>query len=197
MNPTLAIKEARTDLDVHPLIKQRFSPRAFTSEALTEEELLTLFEAASWAPSSMNEQPWRFRYAHRGSAGFDSLGSTLSSGNQPWATNGAAIIAISAITHHQRNGAPNASWQFDAGLAVGNLLLQATSMGLHGHILGGFDHDAAIKLLGLDTGKEAIIGMLVLGRLGAAESLPEPYLSRERTPRSRKPLSESAMPILT
>ncbi|MBK6341768.1 MAG: nitroreductase family protein [Flavobacteriales bacterium] len=195
MNPTLDLKEARTEHDVHPLIKQRFSPRAFSREALTDKELHTLFEAASWAPSSMNEQPWRFRFAHRGSASFESLRATFSAGNQPWAPNAAAIIAISARTHHERNGAPNATWQFDAGLAVGNLLLQATSMGLHGHILGGFDHDSAIDLLGVDKEKEAIIGLLVLGRLGAAESLPEPYLTRERTPRSRKPVNEIASGI--
>lgn len=197
MNLTLTIKEARTEHDVHPLIKQRFSPRAFTADTLTDQELLTLFEAASWAPSSMNEQPWRFRYAHRGSAGFEALRATFSAGNQPWAPNAAAIVAISAVTHHARNGAPNATWQFDTGLAVGNMLIQATSMGLYGHILGGFDHDAAIEQLGLDTGNEAIIATLVLGRLGSAESLPEPYLTRERTPRSRKPVSESAFPILT
>ncbi|MBK8225680.1 MAG: nitroreductase family protein [Flavobacteriales bacterium] len=195
MNPTFELKEARTEHDVHPLIKQRFSPRAFSSEALTDQELLALFEAGSWAPSSMNEQPWRFRYAHRGSSGFESLRATFSAGNQPWAPNAAAIIAVSARTHHERNGATNATWQFDAGLAVGSLLLQATSMGVHGHILGGFNHDAAIELLGIDKEKEAIICLLVLGRLGPAESLPEPYLTRERTPRSRKPVSEIASRI--
>ncbi|WKZ65534.1 MAG: nitroreductase family protein [Flavobacteriales bacterium] len=195
MNPTLELKEARTEHDVLPLIRRRFSPRAFTSEPLTDDELLTLVEAAHWAPSSMNEQPWRFRYAHRGSVAFDALRATLSTGNQPWAPNAAAVIAISGMKLHARNQAPNATWAFDTGMAVGNLLAQATAMGIYGHLLGGFNHAAANEALGINTAEEGLICLLVLGRLGDADSLPEPFLTRERTPRSRKPLSEIAQRI--
>lgn len=190
MNATIAIKEARTAHDVHPLIRKRFSPRAFTGEPLNESDLLTLFEAAAWAPSAMNEQPWRFRYALRGTPGFEALRGTLSSGNQPWAPNAGAMVAISAVKHHVRTGAPNATWAFDTGMAVGNLLTQATSMGIHGHLIGGFDHAAAGSALQLDAGQEEMICLLVLGRLGEAGTLAEPYLTRERTPRIRKPLAE-------
>jgi nitroreductase len=195
MNETIAIKEARTAHDVHPLIRQRFSPRAFTAEPLAEQDVLTLLEAAQWAPSSMNEQPWRFRYALRGSSGFEALRGTLASGNQPWAPNAAAIVAISGAKHHARNDAPNATWAFDTGMAVGNLLAQATSMGIYGHLLGGFDHEAAARLLGLDPEREGLICLLVLGRLGEADTLTEPFLTRERTPRVRKPLHEIAQRI--
>jgi nitroreductase len=195
MNATLELKEARTKRDVHPLIRQRFSPRAFTVEALTDEEVLTLIEAASWAPSAMNEQPWRFRYAHRGTSEFEVLRATLSAGNVAWAPNAAVAVAISGIKHHARNNAPNATWAFDTGLAVGNLLMQATAMGIHGHLLGGFDHMAAGAALGVNHANEELICLLVLGRLGEAETLAEPYLTRERTPRSRKPVSEIAQVI--
>ncbi len=195
MNPTIAIKEARTEHDVHPLIRQRFSPRAFTGDPVSEAELLTLFEAAAWAPSSMNEQPWRFRYALRGEAPFEALMRSLSGGNLPWAPNGAAIVAISGMKHHARNGQPNASWGFDTGIAVGNLLLQATAAGLYGHLLGGFDHERAAELLRIDAESEGLICLLLLGRLGEAELLEEPYRTRERTPRVRKPLGEVATRI--
>lgn len=197
MNPTIAIKEARTERNVHPLIRQRFSPRAFTAEPVSEEELLTLMEAAHWAPSSMNEQPWRFRYALRGDAAFDALRDTLSGGNQPWAPNAAAIVAISGMKHHARNRALNATWAFDTGMAVGNLLAQATSMGIYGHLLGGFDHAQATSRLGLVETEEELICLLVLGRLGDAGTLSEPYITRERTPRTRKPLSEVAARLNT
>jgi nitroreductase len=192
MNPTLELKEARTEHDVLPLIRKRFSPRAFSGDTLTDDELLTLMEAASWAPSSMNEQPWRFRYAHRGSAGFEALRATLAEGNQPWAPNAAAVIAISGMKRHARNQAPNATWAFDTGMAVGNLLTQATAMGIYGHLLGGFDHQAASDALGINAAEEGLICLLVLGRLGDAETLSEPFLTRERTPRSRKTLGEIA-----
>ncbi|MBK9176281.1 MAG: nitroreductase family protein [Flavobacteriales bacterium] len=195
MNATLAIKEARTEHDVHPLIRKRFSPRAFSEEPVTETDLLTLFEAAAWAPSAMNEQPWRFRYALRGTRGFEALHDTLSTGNQPWAPNATAMVAISALKHHARNGAPNATRAFDTGMAVGNLLTQATGMGIHGHLIGGFDYAAASGALGLNAAQEEVICLLVLGRLGEAETLAEPYLTRERTPRMRKPLSEIAQRI--
>ena len=195
MNPTLDLKEARTEHDVLPLIRKRFSPRAFTSDGLSDDELLTLIEAAIWAPSSMNEQPWRFRYAHRGSSGFEALRATLASGNQPWAPNAAAVIAISGMKHHARNQAPNATWAFDTGMAVGNLLIQATAMGIYGHLLGGFDHAAAGEALGMNSAEEGLICLLVLGRLGEADTLSEPFLTRERTPRTRKLLSEVARRI--
>lgn len=192
MNPTIAIKEARTERGVHQLIRQRFSPRAFAPEPLSEEEILALLEAAHWAPSSMNEQPWRFRYAFQGDAAFEALRDTFSTGNQPWAPDAAAIVAISGMKQHARNGSPNATWAFDTGMAVGNLLVQATSMGIYGHILGGFDHARAASRMGLVDAQEELICLLVLGRLGDAGTLSEPYLTRERTPRTRKSLGEIA-----
>lgn len=195
MNPTLAIKEAPEAHGVHPLIRQRFSTRAFQAEPIAEQEMKALFEAALWAPSSMNEQPWRFRYAHRGEAGFEALHAALDPGNRLWAPRAAAIVAISAMTRHARNQAPNATWAFDTGLAVGNLLTQATALGIRGHLLGGFDHARAKAILGIDGEQEELICLLVLGRLGEAEALGEPFRTRERTPRVRKPLEEIAARI--
>lgn len=194
MNPVLAIKEARTAHDVHPLVRQRFSPRAFSHDPISETELLTLIEAAAWAPSSMNGQPWRFRYALRGDAAFERLVASMSPGNSAWTVNAAAVVAVSAKAVHA-NGQPNTSWQFDTGLAVGNLLLQATAIGVHGHLIGGFDHAGVSALLQLESEAESVICLLVLGRLGSAETLQEPFLSRELSPRNRKPLTEIAVRI--
>lgn len=187
----------RSELQLHPLLNERYSPRSFSERGVTDAELELVLEAARWSPSSMNEQPWRFRYALRGDAAFAALRDTLSGGNQPWAPNAAAIMAISGMKHHARNGSPNATWAFDTGMAVGNLLAQATSMGIYGHILGGFDHAQATSRLGLVETEEELICLLVLGRLGDAGTLSEPYITRERTPRTRKPLSEVAARLNT
>lgn len=190
---TKALKEARTEHAVLPVIRQRFSARAFSAEVLNEAELMTLFEAAAWAPSAMNEQPWRYRWALRGTEAFDRLWDLLNTGNQPWAKNAAALVACSVKTTLERNGQANHSRLHDLGMANAQLLVQATSMGIYGHQMGGFDHGRAQSELDLDPAKEEVFCILALGRLTTPESLSEPFRTRELMPRSRRPLSESVV----
>lgn len=188
---TRAIKEARTEHDVLPLIRERFSARAFSEEPLSEEEVLTLFEAAAWAPSAMNEQPWRYSFALRGTDAFDRVWNWLNTGNQPWAQKAAALVVCSTKTTLARNGQPNQSRLHDLGLANAQLLMQATSMGIYGHLMGGFDHGRAQEELGLDPAKEEVFCILALGRLTSSETLDEPFRTRELTARSRRPQRET------
>ncbi len=174
-----------------PFIRQRWSARAFDDRPLSEGELHTLFESASWAPSAMNEQPWRYRYALRGTPMFDRLWECLLPGNQPWAAHAAALVVSSGMKLLHRNNAPNHSWMHDVGLANANLLLQATSMDIFGHLIGGFDHARANTLLNIDEATEELVCFLALGRLGPASLLEEPFRTRELTPRHRRPLEET------
>lgn len=186
---TRTLKEAHTTRPVHPLISGRFSARAFSPEPLAEAEILTLVEAAAWAPSAMNEQPWRYRYALRGTEWFDTLWNCLNAGNQPWTKDAAALVVCSVMKKLERNGQPNHSRHHDLGLANAQLLLQATSMGIYGHLMGGFDHEKADRELGIDNEQEEVVCLLALGRLGTPDTLVEPFKTREFMPRTRRPLA--------
>ncbi len=186
-----ALKEAHTEHAVHALIRQRFSARGFSEKPLTAEVMNTLFEAASWAPSSMNEQPWRYRYALRGTPAFEELWECLAIGNQPWAKGAAALVVCLGRTNLQRSGQPNHYWLHDVGLANANLLIQAASMDIYGHLMGGFDHHKAKATLGLSDLAEEVACFIALGHLGDAEQLVEPFKAREHTARSRRALNET------
>jgi nitroreductase len=188
---TKALKHAPTKHAVLPHIRQRWSARAFDGQPLAEAELHTLFEAASWAPSAMNEQPWRYRYAVRGTPMFDRLWECLMPGNQPWASNAAVLVVSSGMKLYHKNNAPNHSWMHDVGLANANLLTQAISMDIFGHLIGGYDHAKADALLNIDEAAEELVCFLALGHLGAASLLEEPFRTRELTPRSRRSLEET------
>jgi len=192
---TKALKQAHTARPVHPLIRERFSARAFSLEPLSETDVLTLVEAAAWAPSAMNEQPWRYRYALRGTEWFDTLWNCLNSGNQPWTKDAAALVVCSVKKKLERNGQPNNSRHHDLGLANAQLLLQATSMGIFGHLMGGFDHAKADRELGIDNEDEEVVCLLAIGRLGTPEMLPEPFKTRELTPRTRLPLADLVLKL--
>lgn len=187
---TKDLKRASTTHPVHPLIRGRFSARAFADAPFTHEVMLTLLEAAAWAPSSMNEQPWRYRYALRGTPAFDRLWECLRPGNQPWTRNAAALVVCSGIKVLDRDGSPNTAWEHDVGLSNANLLTQAVSMGIYGHLMGGIDRGRTEALLGLDPAHEGIVCLLALGYLGTADQLGEPFRTRELTPRTRRPLAE-------
>ncbi|GHA53706.1 nitroreductase family protein [Pontibacter akesuensis] len=176
---------------VHQLIESRWSPRAFTNESVSEEQMETLFEAARWAPSAMNEQPWRFIYATKENReAFDKLFSCLVEGNS-WAKNASALFITVAKKNYDFNGKLNSVALHDVGLATGNILLQATDMGLHVHLMGGYDAARAQVVLGIPEGFEPV-AMGAVGYAGDPESLPEGLKTRELAPRQRKPLSELA-----
>ncbi|MEZ5065927.1 MAG: nitroreductase family protein [bacterium] len=185
-----AVERRRPDHEVHPLLVARWSPRAMTGEDLTEEELLSLFEAARWAPSSYNAQPWRFLYARRGSADWERFLDLLGVANRTWAKDAAALIVVVSRKNFERNGKPARTHSFDCGAAWQNLALQGTAMELVVHGMQGFDYDAARRTLEIPDEFE-VEAMVAVGRPGSAEDLPEKLQEREE-PSDRKPVEQIA-----
>lgn len=179
------IKHAVTQFPVLDLIKERWSARSYSPKAISKEDASTLFEAASWAASANNEQPWEYIYAHKGTPGFDTIWEGLLPGNQPWNKNAAILIAAIARKTIAATGNPNGYADHDLGMANAHLLLQASSMEIHGHIMGGFDKAKLTAALNL-TEDQALVCVISLGYLDAPEKLEEPFKTRELTPRSRK-----------
>ena len=168
------------------LIKNRWSPRAFDEKEVTKVQMDTILEAATWAPSCMNEQPWRYAVAlKQNKNGFKKLLDLLVPGNAIWAKNSAALILCYVKTTYDSNGAVNDWAMHDAGLANENLLLQATNMGIYGHIMAGFTADKAIADFVL-TNEYKPVCMIALGYPGNSGMLEEPFKTREMTPRTRK-----------
>lgn len=174
---------------VDDLFVRRWSPRALRPEALSEEQMRSLFEAARWAPSSYNGQPWRFLYARRGSEHWQRLFDLLVEFNQKWADDAGALIVVLSQTKTD-SGKSRRTHSFDAGSAWQNLALQATSMGLAAHAMEGFDYDRAREELGVPDDL-AVEAMIAVGYPGDRDSLPEDLREREE-PSGRKPLSEIA-----
>ena len=188
------IKQASAQYELLPEIKNRWSARAFDGSSLSVTELNTLLEAAAWAPSANNEQPWIYYYAHRNTEAFNSLWDCLVEGNRPWTTRAAVLMVSCTRTTFEQTGKHNGSAEHDLGLANANLLTQATGMNIYGHIMGGFDRAKATALLHLPENIRPMY-MIALGKLGDPASLQEPYKSRELAPRSRKQLDEIAIAI--
>jgi nitroreductase len=175
---------------IDPDMLARWSPRAFTDESIPQADLLTILEAARWAPSAFNAQPWHFIYADRTSEHFAKLVDLLAPFNQDWARHAAALVFIaSRTTRTSSDGAtesPSTTHAFDAGAAWSLLALQATKLGWHAHGMSGLDHARAAVELGLPPEWRIEIAV-ALGRQGDAAGLPETLRSRE-TPSPRKPL---------
>jgi nitroreductase len=178
--------------EIDPLFHGRWSRRAFGPEELPEPVLLGLFEAARWAPSSMNLQPWRFVYARRGTPAFQRFLATLAPGNQAWAARAAALVAVvsNELVPATAGGAPgrSASHSFDAGAAWAQLALQAHLWGWATHAIGGFDRDAARAALRVPEGWRIEV-FVAVGRPGDPATLPDWAREREK-PSGRKPLAE-------
>jgi nitroreductase len=174
---------------IEPLLYRRWSPRAMSGEGLSQEELLTLFEAARWAPSTYNEQEWRFLYARRDAPHWDLFFNLLVPGNQTWCHRAAVLVVILAHKVFDKNGKPNPVHLFDCGAAWENLALQATVMGLVAHGLQGFDYERARTELHVPD-DYAVAAMVALGRPGDPAELPAEMRTAE-TPSHRRPISES------
>lgn len=194
MQNTIEIKTPTTQFSVAPFITARFSPRSFAEKPIAQAALNALFEAASWAPSANNEQPWSYHFAHRGSDGFQQLWECLMPGNQPWAKNAAVLAVTSTRKLFAASGKPNVSAEHDLGMANANLLLQARALEIFGHPMGGFDKAKTAALLGFDENTQPVC-IIALGYLDDPEKLEEPFLTRERTPRSRKAVGEFAFEL--
>ena len=180
----------KPDHPVEPLIVRRWSPRAMNSEPLAERELLTLFEAARWAPSAYNEQEWRFLYARRDGPHWPTFFGLLVEAPPAWWHRAAALIVVLSHQVFTRNGKPNSVHTFDAGAAFENLALQGTAMGLVVHGMAGFDRDKARTALRV-PGDYDIEAMIAVGRPGDPAELPAELRERE-IPSDRKPVGEIA-----
>lgn len=191
------IKTAPTNIEINKLIADRWSPRSFdSSQHLTKEQIAQLLESARWAPSSMNEQPWRFLVFNRNdkNENFQKVFDCLSEGNQAWCKNINTFILVSAHTKYG-NGDFNASAQFDTGLAVGNMLIQAVSMGLATHPMGGYDKQKVKEIFGLSDDL-VLLAIIAVGYQAEAELLDNPALvKREKAPRVRKEIDELIIKI--
>lgn len=188
------VKAAKTRTEVHPLIQKRWSPLSYTDRMITDEQMAELFEAASWAASAYNEQPWYYIYAHRDSDGFDKLWSSLAEGNQPWTKNASVIFAAFSRDTFARNGKPNPWAAHDLGMANAQLMLQAVSRDIYGHFMAGFDADKISA--DFDLGDEMTpVCVGVLGYLGDAAQLADSYRQREQSPRSRNPITSFTQKI--
>lgn len=180
---------------MNELLKKRWSPRAFDPEhVLLDADLEGLLEAARWAPSSMNEQPWRYRFARRGEAGFQALFDTLMPGNRLWAGNASLLMVCYAVPTFKRNGKPNRHAVYDAGAANMALSLEALDRGLYVHQMGGFDPEALREMELGDADWQALC-VLAIGKLGDPSTLPDALREREAAPRLRLPLKDIAAPL--
>jgi len=175
---------------INELIEKRFSPLAFDKKAVEETKIKRLFEAARWAPSSRNEQPWRFIYATRDDGpAFENMLSTLAEGNRIWAQNVPLLILSIASVYSSFSGKPNYYAMHDTGMAVCNLLVQATEMGLYVHQMGGYDKKMARQKLGIPEGYDPV-AMIAVGYRGNLNDLPEDLRKREQARRTRLPVDE-------
>src|SRR6516165_7285563 len=184
-----AANSRTTDHPIDKLFLERWSPRAFTGEAIPEAEFLTILEAANWAPSSYNSQPWRFVYARRETPHWDKLLSLLIEFNQSWAKNAAALIFIvsNELFPGRDKPTPSRSHAFDTGAAWGSLALQATLLNWYAHGMVGLDWDKVNAALNVPE-HHHVQAAIAIGRLAPADILPEALRARE-VPSPRNPLS--------
>jgi len=175
---------------MHELIEKRWSPRAFSAQPVETEKLNELFEAARWAASCYNEQPWRFVYAAREEKElFRKLFDCLVERNQQWVKTAPLLLLTVARRDFSHNGKPNRHAWHDVGLALGNFTLQAVALGLFVHQMAGFSSEKARENLGIPADFEPV-AMVAVGYPGDPAQLPEELRAREGAPRTRKPLAD-------
>jgi len=183
-------KPAETKYPIHELLRQRWSPRAFSDRMVEPENLRSLLEASRWAPSSYNEQPWNFIMATKEDrTEYDRLLSCLTETNILWAQKAPVLMVSVAKLHFTETGQPNRHAFHDVGLASENLAIQATSMGLFVHMMAGFYSDKVRELFKIPEGYEPVAA-IALGYPDDPQTLPERLRERELAPRSRKLLQE-------
>ena len=183
-------KSADTQHPIHDLLKRRWSPRAFSDKPVEAEKLRILFEAARWAPSSNNEQPWRFIVANKDNeTEWSRLLACLVEVNRIWAHRAPVLILSVASLNFEDDSTPNRHAFHDTGMAVENLVLQATALGLSAHQMAGFDVEKARADLKIPSGYEPV-AMIAVGYPGDPAQLSDRLRAREAQPRVRKPLTE-------
>jgi nitroreductase len=186
-------KAAVTDHPVHELIRSRWSPRAFSDKPIPEEVLRSLFEAARWAPSSNNEQPWAYIVATKDDqVNFEQMLGTLVEFNAGWAKNAAALAMAVVELSFAKSHSPNRNAQYDTGAATAMLLVEATARGLAVHQMAGFDPQKARQAFAIPEEWDPIAA-LAIGFPGDPDSLPPKLKDRELAPRTRKPIRDFVM----
>jgi len=181
-------KPAETQAPVHELISERWSPLSFAKTSVEPGKILSLLEAARWAPSSFNQQPWSYLIATQDQpTEFERLASCLVEGNA-WAKRAPLLLLAVAATLSERTGKPNGHASHDVGLANENLVLQAVALGLVAHQMAGFLPDRARELFAIPEGYQPLT-LIAVGYPGEVGDLPEPLRGRETAARSRKALS--------
>ena len=182
----------KADHPIHSVFTDRWSPRSFSNEAITEDELLTILEAARWAPSSFNAQPWRFAYALRGDSFFQPLAESMNAANQQWAPKAAALVAVTSFKLCTPPGAqapvPNGAHTFDTGAAWACLAIQASFSGWYSHAMGGIDFEKASAAINLPNDHQ-LHALIAIGKRGDPSVLPDALRERE-SPNPRKPIRE-------
>jgi len=186
------LKQAPHVEGVLPIFHERWSPRAFDDREVRSAELATVFEAARWAASSGNSQPWRFLVGTGGSETHNNIREALVDFNKEWASHAPVLILGTALAVSPNSGKPNGYALFDLGAASSYLTLQAASQGLVAHQMAGFSHETARRLLEIPE-NYSLGSVIALGYQGEPAVLPNAKLiEREIAPRERKPLSEVA-----
>jgi nitroreductase len=183
------LKHAPATPGLLDIIRQRWSPRAYSDKPVEPEALKQVFEAARWAASSFNEQPWRFLVGHKGDETYKKIFDSLVEFNQGWAKSAPVLILSAAKKTFTQSGKPNQFGLHDTGAANSYIALQATALGFHTHSMAGFDHDKVRKAFHIPDDFE-IGSVTALGYLGDPEGLSEQLRNQETAPRQRKALEE-------
>lgn len=183
-------KIAVTKYNVIELIKNRWSPRSFSDQQVPDDILFSLFEAASWAASSRNEQPWRFIYGKKGNGQtYDKIFNTLVEWNRKWARS-APVLGIGLIkTHYEHKEYQNNYAHFDLGQAIANLSIQAIANNIYIHQVGGFEKDVVIESFNIPPSYEPVVAFAI-GYLGKLSDIPEEFRELEQKERNRLDLDK-------
>ncbi|MDN3506328.1 MAG: nitroreductase family protein [Simkaniaceae bacterium] len=184
--------ERKPAYNIQPLFAKRWSPRSMTGETMTDEELMPLFEAARWAPSSYNEQPWTLLYAKRDTPEWEVLFDLLVEPNKLWCKNASVLILFVSRTTYARNNKPYPTHTYDTGAAWMSMALEGSERGYVVHGMSGFDYEKARSALNIPEG-HTVEAMAAIGKPAPKEALPE-ALQKMEEPSDRKPISEFAIP---
>ncbi|MEI8204813.1 MAG: nitroreductase family protein [Bacteroidota bacterium] len=182
-------KKANTDYPILETISNRWSPRSFREDEIPNEKIRSLFEAARWASSGFNDQPWRYMVGSKGSTSWNNLLDCLVEGNRDWAKKAPFLILVCAETISKTTGKFSTYATFDAGQSLALLCIQATELGLYTHPMAGFHKDKAISLFHLPSTVEPIV-ILAVGYKDSPDLLPENLKNLEVSPRQRKNFNE-------
>ena len=181
--------KAQTAVGINEVLANRRSPRSLDATAvLSKDEILAVLEAARWAPSAFNGQPWRFFVGQRSDEVFAQILDSLAPFNQGWAFRSSVLILVAGLPARE-DGTPNKGYLYDCGLAAAQMVVETHHRGLVAHQMTGFDPEKAVQNLGIDASLIPV-AVIAIGKQASAEQLEGPLLERENAPRERKALEE-------